>query len=508
MRHPSRLGPWLEGRSRVLRWGAPLLFGALMALGHEPFVAGWPVLVALVVFALALPRSRRGAALAGWLFGLGYFAVTLRWIVEPFLVDVARHGWMAPFAIFLMAGGLALFWALAAWGARALAGPRPVAVLWLAVLMALAELARGHLFTGFPWGLPSYALIGSVWDVWFAWVGPYGLTFLVAAVAYVMAYCLLRGWTLIWPALVGVLFATLGVGAVTPVAPEPADRVVRVIQPNAPQHLKWDRDWMGVFYNRALDLTQAGEAADVVIWPETSVPALVDTAGPLFAQMAEAARGAPVVAGIQRASQGAYFNSAVVLDGPTTVADIYDKAHLVPFGEYIPFAALLRPLGLGVLVDQVAGFTPGAGQGLLDVDGLGRVRVLICYEGIFPEEITTGTDRPDVLLILTNDAWFGQGAGPRQHLVQARARAIEQGVPVIRSANTGISAVIDARGDIVARLDLNEAGYLDAAVPRALPETVYARMGDWPLAVLLVLCTFAGVVARRRFAVDGGQAGA
>ena len=503
--HPKDLADRIAARPRVIRWAIPVLMGGLMALAHEPVVGNWPILVGLVLACLALPINRRASALHGWLVGVGYFGVTLRWIVEPFLVDIARHGWMAPFAIFLMAGGLALFWGLAGWLARFVSGPRPSGILYFACFLTAAELLRGHIFTGFPWGLWAYSLVGSVWDVWLAWVGPYGLNGLIAAVAGVTAYCLYRGWTLIWAGLVGVLFATLGLQALSAVTMPVGTNVVRVVQPNAPQHQKWDPEWMPVFYNRALEQTAAGEAPDVVVWTETSIPNLLNYAAPQLEQMSGAARGAPIVAGVQRSDNEGYYNSLIVLDGPTEVSQIYDKAHLVPFGEYIPFANLLRPMGLGVLVDQVAGFQSGSRSGVLEIEGLGRARVLICYEGIFPEEILADEPRPDVLLIITNDAWFGKGAGPRQHLVQAQARAIEQGLPVIRSANTGISGVIDARGKIIASLPLNEAGFIDAIVPRPLPLTQYARMGDWPLLVLLFLAGMSAVVARIRFGVDASS---
>ena len=482
----------------------PLGLGALAALGHEDwgmrFVA---VMVALVLAFLIVPTHRRAATWFGWFFGLGYFAVTLRWLVEPFLVDPVRHGWLIPFAIFFMAGGLALFWALAFWGARWIARDRISVMLWLPVTLAAAELARGHVLSGFPWGLLSYTLIGGVGDVWFAWVGPYGTNFLLIALAGGVSFCLQKGWTLVWPALVGVLFATLGMHALMPVSSEPPSQsVVRIVQPNAPQHLKWDREWMPVFFDRAIGLTAADAAPDVVIWPETSVPALLNYAQPWMEQMSLAARGAPVVAGIQREEGDAFFNSAILIDEPENITAISDKAHLVPFGEYIPLAWLLEPIGLGTLVEQVAGFSPGAGDGLMQIDGLGLARVLICYEGIFPEDMQRGDVRPDVLLIITNDAWFGAGAGPRQHLAQAQARAIEQGLPVVRAANTGISAIIDPSGNIIDSLPLNEAGFLDANVPRAIAPTLYAKIGDWPLFVLLCLCMFAGIAQRKRILID------
>lgn len=501
--HPRDLAERVATWPRAVRLLVPVVLGVLASIGHEDWMRGiWPVAVAFVLAFLIVPTPRRAAAWFGWLFGLGYFAVTLRWLVEPFLVDPVRHGWMAPFAIFIMAGGLALFWGLAFWVARWFAGARASVLLWLPVTLGAAELARGHVLSGFPWGMVSYTLIGGVGDAWFAWIGPFGTNLLVFAVTGGTAYCLYRGWTLVWPALVAVLFATLGLNALTPRAPDATDNIVRLIQPNAPQHQKWDPDWMPVFFDRAIALTRAGDAPDVVIWPETSIPALLDYAQPWIAEISTAARGAPVVAGIQRRESGQFFNSAILIDAPDSVADISDKAHLVPFGEYIPLAWLLEPLGLGTLVEQVAGFTSGTGDGLMQIDGLGLARILICYEGIFPEDMQRGEVRPDVLLIITNDAWFGTGPGPRQHLVQAQARAIEQGLPVVRAANTGISAVIDARGRIVASLALNEAGYRDAPVPAALAPTPYARIGDWPLAVLLAICMAAGVLSRRRISVD------
>jgi apolipoprotein N-acyltransferase len=505
--HPRDLSARFAASPRIVRRLVPIGLGAFAALGHEAWMSGvLAVTAALVVAFLIVPDSRRAAAWFGWLLGLGYFAVTMRWLVEPFLVDPERHGWMAPFAIILMAGGLALFWALAFWLARWIAGRGALVMLWLPITLAAMELARGHVLSGFPWGLLSYTLIGGAGSVLFASVGPNGTSLVLVAVAGSIAYCLFAGRWSVWAGHAAAFIVVIGLmiwsvaGAIS--TAQTPQTLVRLIQPNAPQHQKWDRDWMAVFFDRAIEQTAAGDAPDVVIWPETSIPAMLDYAQPWIEQMSIAARGAPVVAGIQRREGADYFNSAILIEGPQTVAAISDKSHLVPFGEYIPLAWLLEPLGLGALVEQVAGFTPGVGDGMMQIDGLGLVRVLICYEGIFPEDIQRGDVRPDVLLIITNDAWFGKSAGPRQHLVQAQARAIEQGLPVIRVANTGISAVITPWGDIAAQLPLNEAAYLDAMVPAALPPTLYARIGDWPLTVLLSVFILAGGVARRRFGVD------
>lgn len=502
-RHPSALAPWLEQRGRLTRWAVPALCGALAALSHDGPVI-WPLLLGLIPAVLALPARVRAALWHGWWLGLGYFAVSLRWIIEPFFVDPVAHGWMAPFAIVMMAGGLALFWAAGFGVARWLA-PGRAGILVVPLVWTLAEWARGTVLTGFPWVLPAYAVIGSPGDVLLAWVGPYGTSLLVLMLVGGVAYCLHRGWTLIWPGLVCGLFAVLGLNALTEQwrGTAPAhDVVVRIVQPNAPQHQKWDPDWMPVFFDRALALTGQGAPADVVIWPETSVPALLHYADPWFDAMAQAARGAPVLAGLQREEAGAYYNALVVIEDDASVAALYDKVHLVPFGEYVPLERFLRPLGLGPMVDQVAGFAPGGRAGLVEVAGLGAVRVLICYEGIFPQEIDTGAGRPDLMVIVTNDAWFGSGPGPRQHLVQAQARAIEQGLPVLRAANTGISAVIDGRGRIVASVPLNEAGALDAAVPAALPVTFYGRMGDIPLLFFIIFSLLLTYGRRHRFTID------
>ena len=506
--HPSDLAAWFVASRRVVRWLVPISLGVFASLSHEIWMSGIVAVIASLILAfLLVPTHPRDAAWFGWLLGLSYFAMTMRWLVEPFLVDPVRHGWMAPFAIILMGGGLALFWAFAFWLARWIAGHGASVIMWLPITLTVMEIARGHVLSGFPWGLLSYALIGGVGDVLFASFGPYGTTLLLISIAGSIAYCLSAGSWWIWIGHGGVfifsscLIIWSVVGEVT-LIPETTKTIVRLIQPNALQHQKWDDDWMEIFFDRAIEQTAAGEAPDVVIWPETSIPALLDNAQPLIEKMSIAARGAPIVAGIQRREGNNYFNSAILIEGPQTVTAISDKSHLVPFGEYIPLSWLLEPLGLGTLVDQVVGFTPGTGDGMMHIDGLGLVRVLICYEGIFPEDMQRGDVRPDVLLIITNDAWFGKSAGPHQHLRQAQARAVEQGLPVIRVANTGISAVITPWGDIIAQLPLNEAAYLDVMVPTALPPTLYARIGDWPLTVLLTFCILLGGIVRWRFVVD------
>ena len=476
---------------------AGLVAGAVAALGQAPFSV--EVLAVAGLFAgLALflaSATWRTAFAAGWAFGTGYFALALFWIVEPFFVDVARHGWMAPFALVFLAGGLALFWGAAFALARSVGGP----FAW-ATALALVELARGHVLTGFPW-----ALIGHIWTdsgalQWVAMLGAYGLTF--------VTLLLIAGtWTLLahrpTPALIAapLPFVALVLSGAA-LAPPPQDLdgrpVVRLVQPNAPQDEKWDPERVIDFYRRQIAFTAAPGAPDVTVWPETAIPWPLDTAGPVLEEVAMAARGAPVVLGLNRREDGRWFNALVVTGPEGEVAALYDKHHLVPFGEYIPFGHLSRGLGLQSFAAQDGyGFAAGPGPAVIDLGPLGTALPLICYEAIFARHVRAAPVRPDVLLNITNDAWFGTVSGPYQHLAQARVRAVEQGLPMVRAANTGVSAVIDPAGRILAAIPLNEAGFVDHQVPAPLPPTLYARTGDWPLTVLL-LATLAGLGARRR----------
>lgn len=492
------------------------LAGAVAAGGHAPL--GLPVLTlaGLAVAVLLLVRAPRPRAAAGigWAFGTGYFAVTLHWIVEPFLVDVARHGWMAPFALGLLAGGLALFWAVAFGAAAWLAGPKPAARAGaLVVTLTLAEMLRSVAFTGFPWGL-----IGSVWvdtplRVWGAWIGPHGMGALTLAIAVGLALGLRPApRRVLWALASGALLAgMLAAGAIALRAPaDSTSATLRVIQPNAAQRLKWRRDMIPVFWQRALDLSAQppqGATPDLVIWPEVSLFYPLGTAPANDAAVAAAAGGAPTIVGAQRYVGGSLRNALAVIGPDGAVGQVHDKHHLVPFGEYFPGGALVQRLGLtGLATSALAGFTPGPGPGLIDLTdrGLGRALPLICYEAIFPRHARTprGGPRPDWIVQITNDAWFGRFAGPQQHLAQARMRAVEQGLPLVRAANTGISAVIDPLGRITAALPLGVAGALDAPLPAPRRPTLFARLGNGPVLVGLVLALGGLGLRRRRLGLD------
>ena len=466
-----------------------LVAGAVVALGQPPFHLAPLALLALGV-AGWLCRTAPNAGAAGWVgfaAGTGYFTVTLHWIVEPFLVDVARHGWMAPFALLFMATGFALFWAAAFWIARRIAsGGWRFAIVFGAAL-AGGEVLRSLILTGFPW-----SLIGYIWSEGpvaqaVAFVGPFGLTLATTLVAGGLAALGPRLPTLVLAgAIWGAAVLAFGARPSAPLADEGAP-LLRLVQPNAPQHLKWDPDYTQMFFERALDMTAAPGTPDLILWPETSVPYLIQPGHPVLSLLSDAAGDVPLVVGGQRAEGSRYFNSLVAISPEGRIADIYDKHHLVPFGEYVPFGDVAARFGIRGLAQGEYGYSPGPGQRLVDLGPLGRVLPLICYEAIFPEEVGAVAPRPDWLLQITNDAWFGTFAGPQQHLAIARMRAIEQGLPMVRVANTGISALITATGQITAELGLGETGYLDAALPPALAPTPYAKSGDWPAYALILL---------------------
>ncbi|WP_319824496.1 apolipoprotein N-acyltransferase [Thalassovita sp.] len=477
------------GFSPVLtRIAGPGALGAVIALGQAPFGL-WPLTVlGLAVASVWLGRCGgwRQAAGLGWMIGTGYFALALVWIVQPFFVDPWRHGWMAPFAILFMSAGLALFWGAGFAVARRLGA----GALALAGAFTLAELARSYLFTGFPWVLTGHALVDTPLAQAAALAGAHGLGLLVLTGALGLRALWLRQW-------VGAGVAVLLLGAVwvwgadrLSHLPDLTDRpVLRLVQPNAPQHQKWNPDLIPVFFRRQVDFTAAGEVRpDLVVWPETALPVLLDDAERGFQIIAEAAQGVPVVLGIERLEDGALYNSAVRLRPDGAPGQVYDKHHLVPFGEYIPLGGWLSGLGLqGLAAKDGNGFAAGPGPALMDLGGgIGKALLLICYEAVFPGDVGGTPERPALLLQLTNDAWFGTFSGPYQHLAQARLRAIEQGLPLARAANTGVSAMIDPWGRITAQIPLGQAGWVDAALSAPLRPTLYARTGDLPVALLAV----------------------
>lgn len=485
---------------RLGRAGVWAAIGAVAALGQAPFGLSLLSFVGFTAVFLALRTlwSRVHHFGAGWWFGLGFFLVNLSWLVSPFLVEPEKHGWMAPFGLLAMCSFLALFWALAFWLSGKL--DRPVSLVFT---LPMAELARSYVFTGFAWGLPAYGFVDSLGIFAVTWFGSHGFNILLMISAWAMSFAI---WGCGKRRIIASVIAGLALVAIVLPMPAPKEApenapVVRVIQPNAPQDEKWDPDLMLGFYDRALNFTRApaDPPPDLIVWPESSLPDVLNYASDLTAEIFAAAGGAAVVVGVNRFDGPKIHNSAVLLgQGGATIAT-YDKHHLVPFGEYMPFGDFLARFGIRNLAPSHGqGFSAGDGPALMDLGDIGRALPLICYEAVFPQDVRSNQERPDFLLHITNDAWFGNFSGPYQHLVQTQMRALETGLPLVRSANTGVSAMIDARGRIVAQLPLNEAGYLDVPLQAAELQTLYAWAGDAPILVFLVVALALSAAFRPR----------
>lgn len=504
---PEKPLAWFSRLPRIYRVAVAALLGAVAPLGQAPYDQP---LVMLLVFSLAFVLMRRqsrrnDAALIGWAFGVGYFSVALIWIIEPFQIDPDRHAWMAPFALVFMSMGLALFWGGAFGLARQLSSRTwPLILTWTA-----AEALRAYLFTGFPWASPAQALVDGIAGQSLAWVGPHGVTLWLMSLAWALSFpAAYRGRKVMRVGQAGLLCSAIGLFYLPPSAATAlfTGHWVRLVQPNAAQHLKWQPEFAQQFFESQLSFTAAPTTGgtptpSLTVWPETSIPWSLETAAPVLSQIAATAQGRFTALGLLRREETSVFNSMAVLDGDALEPQVYDKHHLVPFGEYIPFGRFAAKLGLSGLADTAGtGFASGTGPELLDFGPLGRGLPLVCYEAVFAHDVNASPDRPDFLLQITNDAWFGRNIGPQQHLAQARMRAIEQGLPLMRAANTGISAMIDPQGRIIASLPMGVSGFVDAPLPRPMPPTLYSRTGDIPIVILLVI----GLVTAKLWPGPGG----
>ncbi|MDB6176524.1 apolipoprotein N-acyltransferase [Paracoccus sp. Z330] len=473
-----------------------LLLGMVAALGLAPFGVWGASIAAFSVLLWRLARVQSGAAFwHAFAAGLGWFGLSMSWIVEPFLVEPERYGWMAPFALLLMASGGAMFWALPAWLSNRMAGHWRSRMLALAAALVLSDWLRGWIFTGLPWSLSGHIWIDTPIAQLASYAGAVGLSLITMVVA------LLPGlfWRRMSPSLLGILpgvlmsIILLGAGWASGLArlsssmPPDRDVILRIVQPDAEQHRKWDPEWSTVFFRRLMDLSSEPGRRDLVIWPETAVNFLLDDAPELLPRITENA-AAPLALGIQRRDGARFYNSLAILDRQGNLQTLYDKFHLVPFGEYMPWGDALARLGISAFAAQAGnGYSAGAGPRLLSVPGIPGFQPLICYEAIFPQHIRNLPERPDWILQVTNDGWFGTFSGPYQHLAQARLRAIESGLPLVRAANTGVSAVIDARGQLRETLPLGVTGKIDATLPAPLQPTMWLRWGAWPVVMIALL---------------------
>ncbi|WP_425514877.1 apolipoprotein N-acyltransferase [Ancylobacter lacus] len=498
------------------RRGAALGAGLASALAMPP-LALWPVLaftLPVLVWLIDGTRGqgRRGVGAAfgiGWWFGFGYLLAGLWWIGNALLVQADVFAWLLPFAVLALPAGLALHLGLGCALARLAWPTGPLRILALAGSLTAADWLRGHLLTGFPWNSFGYALASDLRLAQAAALfGLWGLGFVT--VATLAAPALLAegrssGRTRLGlPLLAGLLLAVLwGTGewrlATTTVADVPGVKL-RIMQPDLPQDEKFRYDAR----ERVMDLYVAtseseGGLAGItqLIWPESAFPFFLEREPAALMRIASMLPpGTSLITGAARIEGDGtqpprVYNSIRAIAADGAILATADKVHLVPFGEYLPFQPLLESIGLEQLTRVRGGFSAASRRSAMHLPGFPTVMPLICYEAIFPDEvrgdIAAADSRPGVLLNLSNDAWFGLTPGPYQHFEQARLRAVEHGLPMVRATNNGISALVDPLGRVRGMLPLGVRGVLDGPLPTALEATPYERGGFLiPLALVLM----------------------
>ncbi|MBU6475683.1 MAG: apolipoprotein N-acyltransferase [Alphaproteobacteria bacterium] len=488
------------------RYALAFVLGALMVLAMPPFGA-FPVLLISIpgmVWLCQGAATKTKSFLTGWVFGAGYFIFGLYWISDALFVDIQQFWWVLPLSLVIGPVIVALYYGfipLLAWRYRK--NDAAYALTFVTAFAAI-EWVRGHAFTGFPWNLPGYAWMHVLPVMQTSAVtGIYGLTLLTLLWAAMPAF----GKKTVLALLVSFLLVE-AVGKARlmfhPVM-QFKNYTVRIVQPDIAESFKWNRAEMRHNFDHVLALTSApsrlSQAITFVIWPET---ALIGDLGqyPELAQYVAARLpdNSVGILGDLRNVGTRYYNSVSVLNKKAQVLDTYDKHHLVPFGEYIPFRKYIDMTPIAAGISGIGDFTRG--KGVVTLDNLGNLpkpSPLICYEAIFPDAVALGgKQRPDWLVNVTNDAWYGMTTGPHQHFQSARVRAIEEGLPLVRAANTGISATVDPLGRIIGMRPLDVSGDLDTILPAPLPPTLYARYGDKLFFLMLIVLGVMGEAVYRK----------
>lgn len=502
------------------RYAAAAAFGGLATFALPPAGAVPVLLLAFpgLLWLLEGAAIRRAAFFTGWWFGFGHFVLGLYWISFALLTDVAKFWWMMPFAIAGLPALLAIFIGLATLVLHIICGRLKLSglarILAFAIVWTVFEYLRGHVFTGFPWNLIGYSWTGFLPVLQsVAVIGIYGLGLLTVAVAALPALLpdpsesVIRARASVAVGL--VLLGAMGLAGWVRLSQADSATVpgvrLRVVQPAIPQTLKWVPSEKARNFERLLELTAEPAAAGTapvthVVWPETAVPFFVERDGGARQAMASVTPpGGSIITGaprirVEEDGENRFWNSLHAVDGSGAVVASFDKFHLVPFGEYMPLRGILP---VGGIAAGATDFSSGPGPATLDVPGLPPFSPLICYEVIFPGVVKDFHNRPDWLLNVTNDAWYGKTAGPHQHFEIARVRAVEEGLPLVRAANTGISGIFDGYGRVTAYLGLGERGVVDADLPVMLPITPYGRFGDIILVLLLMSFSLVTTIARQ-----------
>lgn len=465
--------------------GLCFLSGSVSALAMAPYNVWGALLIGFGALYLSLgyAANKKQAFALGWLFGFGYFVFGLYWIGNALLVEGNPYKWAWPLAVCGLPALLSFFPAFACVVCKRFLNFKAwYGYTGFTILIAVSEVLRGHLFTGFPWNLYGYTWgetlpilqfvslesVYSLTALTIFWAG--GLGFIALARSH-------KDSIIIGVSIIASFGAVYIFGMMRLIDADTAYHeraVIRVVQPNTPQVEKWERDKMAGHFKTALKLSRpTGEEANaptIVIWPETALsPAYLNdpyTRQYITDMLGEYPNGAELITGALRytAEDKTYHNSIVTIDQNGEISDIYDKSHLVPFGEYIPFQRYI-PFGP---VSQFTGLEAGAGTSEFSTLENLTYNALVCYEIIFPRKSILKGQNPDFIINVTNDAWYGDSPGPYQHLMISKFRAVENGTPVVRAANTGVSAIIDSYGRILEQTAIMEYGYILSPLPMKL----------------------------------------
>jgi len=469
----------------------PLILGSLCALGNNPWALWYLSILCLILwFSIVIKNDiPKKIFKETFQFGFGYFAISLIWIVEPFFVEPWVHGWIAPIALIALPSFLALIWAIFAF-----LGHYYLSSIGIVIGLSLAEYCRLYLLTGFPWATISYILLDTKAEKWLSLLGPYGLSL------FLLLTCFIIARTLQIRTKINTFLAICATSTLffVPYFFEDTNQKnlnvsVRLIQPNAVQEKKWSEEFAPVFFEQMIEMTAQQPKPDVVIWPETSLYLPYNSAFDELDRMRKAAEESILIFGALQIDPTNFLKNSLIIENNKQETVFYDKAKLVPFGEYLPFINLKSYFKISEQSNLFGGgFKKGEGSKLLNLPNGLKFVPLICYEAVFSNFLKPSVTNADFILQITNDAWFGKSIGPQQHLAQLRIRAIEYGLPVIRVANTGISAIIDANGKVIDNLEINKSGYLDSFIPSRKDNTIYGLFGDL---IFLSLVLFTMVIA-------------
>lgn len=489
------------------RYFLSLFLGSLLGLVLAPVY-----LIPLAIIALPFHlwqidscTNKKQAFWLGWFFGLGFFVVGLYWIAFALLVDIKQFGWMIPFAMFGIPAVLAFYTAIISLLTYRLPQKGFKKVVLFAVIWTTAEMLRGFLFTGFPWNL-----IGYIWTISDAMLqitsvtGIWGLSF-ITILAFAMPYSIKWGekHKNILPTILA-FFSLLVVFALGSYRLFKAENTyhaekVRIIQGNISQHEKWEENKRNDIVNKYLSMTVSKpfDSVKYVVWPEAAIPFYMEENSILTKAIGQVTpRGGILITGSIHADKSEagfierVYNSVHAIDDNGTVIAIYNKHHLVPFGEYVPFRSILP---IEKITAGMTDFSEGEGVKTLPIPGMPAFSPLICYEAIFPNAVIDKKEPPQVMINVTNDAWYGNSSGPYQHFNMVRVRAVEHGIPLIRAANTGISGVIDPYGRVLSKTKLEQDAVLDEQIPNALKyATLYTKFGNYIIIfIMLIMFSFA-----------------